>query len=370
VVAGLKANGTSLTFTPAATYTGTIGISAKSISPITLFSETGKDSTGAVSTQFLRDTLASAHNDFGNNSGAYCTTCSNNANSGYEGQYSLTTGSYNTNSGFGGQYNLTTGSGNANSGFGGQYNLTTGSGNANSGFEGQSSLTTGSYNTNSGYAGQYNLTTGSGNTSSGYYAGRYIANGSTPNQTSSNSLYDGYETYAKADGDTNENVVGNGVIGAGSNTTVLGNASITDTYFGGAGAASIAHAAEYVATTTALGATTSTISLLGNTTASTSGATVQVSPADEKDGHAWNTSGTPADNFVRSRTYLQPVSGATPTGTWHWQASVDTGTASWSDAMTLTSAGTLAIAALNNTGASFTFNGHTCTIVSTVVTCP
>jgi hypothetical protein len=57
-----------------------------------------------------------------------------------------------------------------------------------------------------------------------------------------------------------------------------------------------------------------------------------------------------------------------PTGLIPNQGTV--GTASWSDAMTLTSAGTLAIAALNNTGASFTFNGHTCTIVSTVVTCP
>lgn len=33
-------------------------------------------------------------------------------------------------------------------------------------------------------------------------------------------------------------------------------------------------------------------------------------------------------------------------------------------------AGNLTVAALNNTGASFVFNGHTCTIVSTVVTCP
>ncbi len=30
----------------------------------------------------------------------------------------------------------------------------------------------------------------------------------------------------------------------------------------------------------------------------------------------------------------------------------------------------ISTSALNNTGASFTFNGHTCTIVSTVITCP
>ena len=105
---------------------------------------------------------------------------------------------------------------------------------------------TGSSNTNIGYEGQYNLTTGSYNTSSGFQAGEYIANGSTANQTSSNSLYDGYETYAKADGDTNENVIGNKAIGAGSNTTVLGNASITDTWLGGSGGASNVHAKDFV----------------------------------------------------------------------------------------------------------------------------
>ena len=57
--------------------------------------------------------------------------------------------------------------------------------------------------------------------------------------------------------------------------------------------------------------------------------------------------GTAADNFVRSRIYLLPVSGATPSGVWHWQASVDTGTPSFSDAMTLTSAGLLTLGAIS-----------------------
>jgi len=126
------------------------------------------------------------------------------------------------------------------------FGVITGSSNTNIGYEGQYNLTTGGYNTNSGYQGQYNLTTGSYNTSSGFQAGEYIADGSTANQTSSNSLYDGYETYAKADGDTNENVIGNAAIGAGSNTTVLGNASITDTWLGGSGGASNVHAKDFV----------------------------------------------------------------------------------------------------------------------------
>ena len=69
VTAGLKANGTSLTYTPAATYTGTIGISAKLITPISTFSVTGKDSTGAVYGVVLWQTLASLHNSFSGGGG-------------------------------------------------------------------------------------------------------------------------------------------------------------------------------------------------------------------------------------------------------------------------------------------------------------
>ena len=284
VTAGLKANGTSLTYTPVSTYTGTIGISAKLITPISQYTVTGKDSTGAVSIQVLQQTLATSHNNFGDSSGTYCTTCINNTSSGFEGQFSLTTGSYNTSSGFEGQYSLTTGINNTNSGYAGQYylttgnydtnsgyagqfslttgssntnggyegqyNLTTGSYNTNSGFEGQLSLTTGSYNTNSGYDGQYNLTTGSYNGSLGYQAGRYITGGSSPNQTSSYSLYLGVNTMAQANGDTNEIVIGgdstSGATGAGSNTGVFGTPRMTDEYVGGSGAAAKVHASGFV----------------------------------------------------------------------------------------------------------------------------
>ena len=46
-------------------------------------------------------------------------------------------------------------------------------------------------------------------------------------------MYEGFQAYPLADGDTNENVIGNGAIGHGSNTTTLGNSSITDTYLAG-----------------------------------------------------------------------------------------------------------------------------------------
>jgi hypothetical protein len=64
-------------------------------------------------------------------------------------------------------------------------------------------------------------------------AGRYITGGSTPNQTSNNSVYLGYNTMALADGDTNEIVIGASATGVGSNSVVLGNDSITKTILKG-----------------------------------------------------------------------------------------------------------------------------------------
>ena len=46
-------------------------------------------------------------------------------------------------------------------------------------------------------------------------------------------MYEGYEAYPLADSDTNENVIGNTAIGHGSNTTTLGNSSVTATYLAG-----------------------------------------------------------------------------------------------------------------------------------------
>ncbi|NCB21117.1 MAG: hypothetical protein EOM88_04360, partial [Clostridia bacterium] len=85
--------------------------------------------------------------------------------------------------------------------------------------------TTGSNNTANGYQALYGNTTGSNNTANGYSAGRYIANGGA-NQTGSNSLFLGADTRAKANGETNQIVIGYGAIGNGSNTVTIGNSSI------------------------------------------------------------------------------------------------------------------------------------------------
>ena len=142
VTAGLKANGTSLTYTPVSTYTGTIGISAKLITPISMFTVTGKDSTGAVSGVVLWQTLASLHNSFSGGGGSYNTTGSSNSAQGFQALYSNTTGSttarrdqrsiatpraYNSAQGVNALYSNTTGSSNSAQGVHALYSNTTGS---------------------------------------------------------------------------------------------------------------------------------------------------------------------------------------------------------------------------------------------------
>jgi hypothetical protein len=78
-----------------------------------------------------------------------------------------------------------------------------------------------------------NNTTGANNTALGFNAGRYADSGTTANQTSSNSIYVGYQSRAGANGNTNEIVIGYDVVGNGSNTTTLGNASTTNNYIYG-----------------------------------------------------------------------------------------------------------------------------------------
>ena len=100
---------------------------------------------------------------------------------------------------------------------------------------------------------------------------------------------------------------------------------------------------KYTSSQTGLGTTTATGSYLQNTTLSTSGTKVQVSPALEFEGHVDNTTSGDVDNFARARIYYLPVTGAGPSGTFHFQGSIDTGTPSFSDAMTLTSVGSLTV---------------------------
>jgi len=75
---------------------------------------------------------------------------------------------------------------------------------------------------------RYN-TTGDNNIAFGLSAGRFIADGSTSNAITNNSIFIGRNTRALGDNQTNQIVIGNLAIGLGSNTVVLGDTNITTT---------------------------------------------------------------------------------------------------------------------------------------------
>jgi len=161
------------------------------------------------------------------------TTGYRNTASGNSALYNNTTGYRNTASGNSALYRNTTGSLNTASGNFALYNNATGSNNTASGNSALYRNTEGINNTASGYQALYANTTGGNNTASGFSAGRYIADGTTANETSGTSVYIGADTKAFANGDANEIVIGYNAIGAGSNSVVLGNDSITTTVLRG-----------------------------------------------------------------------------------------------------------------------------------------
>lgn len=67
----------------------------------------------------------------------------------------------------------------------------------------------------------------------GVDAGRYIADGTTANAITTDSVFFGGSTRAQANNQTNQVVIGFGAIGNGSNTVTLGNTSIVKTFLRG-----------------------------------------------------------------------------------------------------------------------------------------
>ena len=89
--------------------------------------------------------------------------------------------------------------------------------------------TTGNANTFIGRAAGLNNTTGSLNVIIGNNAGSFITGGVTANTISNNSIFIGQNTRAAADNQTNQIVIGYQTTGLGSNTTIIGNSSTTQT---------------------------------------------------------------------------------------------------------------------------------------------
>jgi hypothetical protein len=143
------------------------------------------------------------------------------------------TGNDNAANGFQALHANTTGINNTANGLQALHANTTGYNNAANGFYALYANTTGINNTANGLQALYANTTGYNNTANGVNAGQYIADGVTANQTSSNSVYEGFQAYPLASGDTNENVIGNTAIGHGSNTNTLGNTATIGTWLNG-----------------------------------------------------------------------------------------------------------------------------------------
>ena len=144
-----------------------------------------------------------------------------------------TTGSYNTGNGYAVLNTNTTGEANTANGYLSLYLNTTGSYNTGIGTEALRTNSTGSFNSAFGHQALYANINGSYNIALGYGSGHYLANGSTANASSSNSLFIGYDTRALTAGDTNQIVIGTSAIGNGSNSVTLGNTSITKTVLQG-----------------------------------------------------------------------------------------------------------------------------------------
>ena len=109
---------------------------------------------------------------------------------------------------------------------------TSGSHNTSFGHTALFSITTSAANTAMGSLALINLTSGDNNIAFGFNSGRYISSGA--NLTISNSsLFIGNGTRPDADNQTNQIVIGNAAIGAGSNTATLGNTSIVKTILRG-----------------------------------------------------------------------------------------------------------------------------------------
>jgi hypothetical protein len=94
------------------------------------------------------------------------------------------------------------------------------------------SNTTGNNNTANGKGALRSNTTGRDNTAHGFDAGRYIFN-NIPNLNSIESIFIGKETRAKEANGVNEIVIGSEALGEGSNTAVIGNNNIENTYIKG-----------------------------------------------------------------------------------------------------------------------------------------
>jgi hypothetical protein len=185
-------NGTQYTSVPTVTITDPTGTGATATAVL----RTGTRNTAVGAGSMLSSIFSTETVSVGRNSLNAATDITATVSIGNDNMNKTTTGTLNTNVGWSGMYNNTTGSNNA-------------------GF---------------GRSNGYTNTTGSGNSWFGDLAG-YNTGLSTP--TVSNSTFIGQKAVPTLDGITNAMALGNGAQVGASNTTVIGNTSVTSTIIRG-----------------------------------------------------------------------------------------------------------------------------------------
>ena len=164
---------------------------------------------------------------FGKSALSVNTAGINNTAIGFESLFSNTTGESNTAIGINALRLNTLGKANVAIGINALINNTTGNNNTAVG-AGALVNSTGSNNVALGLNSFINLSSGSNNIALGGNAGRYAGSATTTLTSTNNSIYLGFLSRGlNASGSTNEIVIGNDVVGLGSNTTVLGNSATT-----------------------------------------------------------------------------------------------------------------------------------------------
>lgn len=144
-----------------------------------------------------------------------------------------TTGNSNTAIGRASLLQATIANANTAVGFQSGYGTTLGGANTFVGWNSGYSNNNGNMNTYYGYGSGQNINIGNNNTVIGHESAKYIAGGTSVLSTSSNCTYIGQGTRASVNGITNEIAIGQGSIGKGANTAVMGNANTTATYLRG-----------------------------------------------------------------------------------------------------------------------------------------
>ena len=157
------------------------------------------------------------------------------------GALSYTSGAYSAAFGVNALHNNTSGTTNTAIGSHALEWNTTGNRNVALGYASLNGNTTGNENVVVGGTAFLVNTTGGGNTVIGYEAARYQADGSGLT-TANGNVYIGDQVRGYNNNDANSIVIGTTAIGAGANTAVIGNSSMTDVYFGSSSANANTHA--------------------------------------------------------------------------------------------------------------------------------